>query len=90
MPAIRPPSQAEIGAWLEEERLLLDPVDHKMRKQAAASEAAGQGSGFAMDANTGKLIPVGADASQVTQALHPLFTPPPPPPPPGLHGTFTG
>ena len=52
----QPPSPAEIDAWLDNERAL---------KRPPATAKAGQGSGFAMDANTGKLIPVGADLSQV-------------------------
>ena len=64
-PVMRPPSRAETDAWLEEEGGMLNPQAPQIQEQAGKSEKAGQGSGFAMDANTGKLIPVGADFSQV-------------------------
>ena len=64
-PVMRPPSRFETDAWLEEEEGLQGLRAPQIRQQAGGSEKAGQGSGFAMDANTGKLIPVSADVSQV-------------------------
>ena len=65
VPVTRPPTRAETDAWLEEETGHRTPQHQHSCKHGATPDKAGQGSGFAMDANTGKLIPVGTDLSQV-------------------------
>ncbi|KAK9818869.1 hypothetical protein WJX74_003598 [Apatococcus lobatus] len=66
VPAARPPTQAETDAWLEEESGHARPQQQDSRRHGVSPKSARQGSGFAMDANTGKLIPVGADLSQAS------------------------
>ena len=62
VPVRPPPKPAEIAAWLlDEEQQLQSHREAQVREAKAAS-----GSGFVMDANTGKLVPlVGGADSQV-------------------------
>ena len=62
VPARLPPSQKAINAWLDAESALYAPAPSSS-KDAAAQAAAG--SGFVMDANTGRLVPLQASATQV-------------------------
>ena len=63
VPARPPPSQQAINAWLRAESL--SHAEAAACSAAAAAQAAA-GSGFVMDANTGRLVPLQSSATQVT------------------------
>ena len=65
VPARLPPSQRAIADWLDAERAMYGPPASSSSSGAAAAQAAA-GSGFVMDANTGRLVPLQASATQVT------------------------
>ncbi len=68
VPARLPPSQQAINDWLDADK----PTHAALGLAAAAGSAtstaaqAAAGSGFVMDANTGRLVPLQASASQVS------------------------
>ena len=61
VPACLPPSQQAINAWLDAENPGLAAAAALTSKAAQAAA----GSGFVMDANTGRLVPLQASATQV-------------------------
>ena len=63
VPSRLPPSHKAINAWLDAESAMYAPAPSSSSKDAAAQAAAG--SGFVMDANTGRLVPLQASATQV-------------------------
>lgn len=65
VPARLPPSQKVIADWLDAESAMYAPAASSSSSTAAAAQAAA-GSGFVMDANTGRLVPLQASATQVT------------------------
>jgi hypothetical protein len=67
VPARLPPSQQAINDWLDGDK----PMHAALGVAAAASATstaaqAAAGSGFVMDANTGRLVPLQASATQVS------------------------
>lgn len=64
VPARLPPSQKAITDWLDAESAMYGPPASSSSSGAAAAQAAA-GSGFVMDANTGRLVPLQASATQV-------------------------
>lgn len=64
VPARLPPSQKAISDWLDAESAMYGPPASSSSSGAAAAQAAA-GSGFVMDANTGRLVPLQASATQV-------------------------
>lgn len=65
VPARLPPSQKAITDWLDAESAMYAPP---ASSRAVAAQAAA-GSGFVMDANTGRLVPLQASATQVAIPL---------------------
>ena len=68
VPARLPPSHKAINEWLDAESALYAPA--ASASGAAAAQAAAAGSGFVMDANTGRLVPLRASAAQVSAACY--------------------
>ena len=64
VPARLPPSHNAISDWLDAESAMCGPPASSSSSGAAAAQAAA-GSGFVMDANTGRLVPLQASATQV-------------------------
>lgn len=60
VPAGPPPSQQAINDWLTAE-------SHAAPSSAAAAAQAAAGSGFVMDANTGRLLPLQSSATQASR-----------------------
>ena len=66
VPARLPPSQQAVNAWLDAENPGVAAADALNSKAAQAAA----GSGFVMDANTGRLVPLQTSSTQVTTCLH--------------------
>lgn len=64
VPARLPPSHKAMADWLDAESAVYGPPVPASSSAAAAAQAAA-GSGFVMDANTGRLVPLQASATQV-------------------------
>lgn len=71
VPARLPPSQQVITDWLDAESAMHAPPASSSSSSRAAAAQAAAGSGFVMDANTGRLVPLQASATQV--AILPKF-----------------
>lgn len=71
VPARLPPSQKAITDWLDAERAMYAPPASSSSSRAVAAQAAA-GSGFVMDANTGRLVPLQASATQVAIPSKPV------------------
>ena len=67
VPARLPPSQQAINRWLVAETAGIAAADALSSKAAQAAA----GSGFVMDANTGRLVPLQASSTQVSPAFSP-------------------
>ena len=69
VPARLPPSQQVINDWLEAQKHMLAAGAGASETRSAANAAqAAAGSGFVMDANTGRLVPLQCSATQVTSS----------------------
>lgn len=68
VPARLPPSHKAMADWLDAESAAYGPPASTSSSGAAAAQAAA-GSGFVMDANTGRLVPLQASATQVPTPL---------------------
>ena len=64
VPARLPPSQQAINNWLDAETAGIAAADALSSKAAQAAA----GSGFVMDANTGRLVPLQTSSTQVSSA----------------------
>ena len=73
VPARLPPSQRAITDWLDAVSAMYAPpaASSSSSSRAAAAQAAA-GSGFVMDANTGRLVPLQASATQVAASSKPV------------------
>lgn len=72
VPARLPPSHRAMADWLDaESAMYAPPVPASSSSGAAAAAQAAAGSGFVMDANTGRLVPLQASATQVPIPLNP-------------------
>ena len=67
VPARLPPSQRVINDWLDAENPAPAAAGGAASSVSTAAQAAA-GSGFVMDANTGRLVPLQASATQVCLA----------------------